>query len=104
MSLEAIKQVTETEEKAKNDLAEAQAGAKRILADATREGEAKLAAALAAAEGEAKAEMERAEARGAEHAKKVEAETQSACTALKAQAEGRLSKAVDFIVERVVKS
>lgn len=102
MSLEAIKQVTESEEKARAALAQAQADAKRMVADARREGEARVAAALEQAEVQVKAGMEQAEARAVEHAAQVGAESRKTCDALKAKAEQRLSQAADLIMERVV--
>ena len=58
MSLEAMKQVTETEQAARARKAEAQAQAKRLVADAERDGKARLAQARAEAEAQARELMQ----------------------------------------------
>ena len=84
MSLEAMKQVTEAEEANRARRAEAQAEAKRLVAEAERAG--------------------KAEAKAAEHASEVMAQTRKSCDALRAQAEARLADAAESIVRRVVKT
>ena len=107
MSLEAIKQVTEAEQVQKQRKAEAQAEAKRTVAEAERTG--KAVAALEKlyadqAEAQARGFMKEAEEKAAAHAAEVNAQTQKACDTLRAKAEGRLADAAASIVRRVVKN
>ena len=97
MSLEAIKQVTEAEQANKARKVEAQAEAKRMVAEAERAGKAHLDAQV-------RGFMQQAEAKAAEHAAEVMAQTKQACDSLRAKAEGRLADAAESIVRRVVKN
>ena len=106
MSLEAIKQVTETEESIQTHKAAAEAEARQIVADAEKAGQALVkqidfqyedgeegsAFLVAAAE-------ERAAARAAEIAQAAEQES----ARQRKQAEARMDAAAELIVERVVK-
>ena len=104
MSLEAMKQVTETEQAARAWKAEAQAQAKRLVADAERDGKARLAQARAEAEAQARELMRQAEERAAAHSDEVMAQARRACGELRSRAESRLEQAADTIVRRVVKT
>lgn len=102
MSLDAIAQVTAAEEATRAKLLEAQAEAKRIIADAERSGKKRIDEARSQAQAEVKTLLVGAEARAADHAKEVMAQAERDCDALRAAAQERLDKAADLITERVV--
>ena len=104
MSLDAIAQVTAAEEATQGLLAEAQAQAKTLIADAERDGKKRIDEARSQAEAEVKTLLAGAEARAADHAGEVMAQAARDCDALRAAAEERLDKAADLIIERVVNS
>ena len=104
MSLDAMKQVTQTEQSAQSRRAEAAAAAKRTVAEAERAGKARLEEAHAQAEAQVRELMAQAEQKAAAHTDQVLAETQKACGALRAKAEGHLAEAAALIVRRVVNS
>lgn len=102
MSLEGIKQVTQTEESSQLRRAEAQAQAKKTVADARQAGEQAVAAARTSAEAQVREYMKAAEEKASKHAEKVVAETKQACDALQKAARGRKKDAAALIVRRVV--
>ena len=102
MSLEGIKQVTETEASTHQRKAEAEAQAKAMIADARRAGEKDLADARAEAEAQAKSYMKEAEAKAAKHSEAVVEETGHACDALRRAAKSHMDEAAELIVRRVV--
>ena len=102
MSLEGIKQVTETEEMTQQRKAEAMAQAKKTVSDARQAGEEALAAARAEAEAQVKVFMKEAEKKASKHSEKVIEETRRSCDALRQSAEGRMADAAALIVRRVV--
>lgn len=104
MSLEAIKQVTETEQQGQQRKAEAAAAAKKAVADAERAGQAALEEARTQAEAQVSAFMKEAEERASKHTQQVLAETGKSCDALRKAAEGRMKQAAALIVGRVVNS
>lgn len=104
MSMEAIRKVTEVEEKSRADKAEAEARVKKALSDAEREGEAQLQKARAAAAEQGKAMLKEAEERAAVKAAEIAAEAEKESDKLRAAAKRRLDEAADYIVGRVVKS
>lgn len=89
--MEAIRKVTEIEEKGRAEKAEAEARVKKALADAEREGEALLRKARGDAAERNKTLLRQA----------ADAEKES--NQLRAAAKGRLDEAADYIVGRVVK-
>ncbi|MCD7918400.1 MAG: putative porin [Clostridiales bacterium] len=102
MSLEAVKQVTEAEERAKARKAEAQQEAKKLASDAEKAGQATVQQARQAA-GDAVAElMAQAEQWAGVRTNQIIRETEGACDQLRAQAQQRLEQAASLIVERVV--
>ncbi|MCD8368711.1 MAG: hypothetical protein LUC48_11985 [Clostridiales bacterium] len=102
MSLEAVKQVTEAEERAKARKAEAQQEAKKLAADAEKAGQATVQRARQAA-GDAVAElMTQAEQWAGVRTDQIIREAEGACDQLRAQAQQRLEQAASLIVERVV--
>ena len=104
MSLDAMKQVTEAEQRTRDQKAEAAAQAKRTVAEAERAGKARLAEARAQAEAQVRDFMTQAEQKASKHADEVMAETGKACGALREKAEGRMAEAAALIVRRVVNS
>lgn len=104
MSIDAIKQVTQAEQETQNRKVQAQAEAKRLLAEAERAGQARVAARCSEAEAQVGQLMKEAEERAAQRTQAVTAETAQECGALRKTAEGRMAKAAGLIVERVVNS
>ena len=101
MSLEAIQTITESEQGARQRLQAAAEEAKKIVAEAERTGQAKVAQARAGAEAEAKAMMKQAEERAAQQEAAVMEEVEQSCQAMRLAAQGRLPAAVELIVRRV---
>lgn len=104
MSLDAIKQVTETERKTLERRAQAQAEAKKILADAEQAGRARVEAARAEAEAQVSQFIKEAEKEASKRSAAVMDETAQTCQDLSRAAEGRMAKAAGLIVRRVVNS
>lgn len=102
MSLEGIKQVTETEEMTQQRKVDALAQAKKTVADARRAGEETLAAARAEAESKVKGFMKEAEEKASKHTKQVVEDTGHSCEVLRKAAGGRVADAAALIVRRVV--
>ncbi len=102
MSLEAIKKVARTEEEAAEKKTAAVQTAKKMVADAEKNGRAALETARREAEDQAKALMAEAERQAAGDASAGVAKTQQECQGLKQQAAGKLEEAAALIVRRVV--
>ena len=98
MSIEAIRQVTETEQANKQSRAAAEAEARQLVLDAERNGTELLKQVRSDAAEQGKAE-ERAALRAQEIAREAEAESRRQ----REQAEQHLDETAEFIVERVVK-
>ena len=101
--MEAIRKVTDVEEKTRAERAAAEARVKKALADAGREGETLLRKARGDADAMAKELLRNAEERAAAAAVDIAAEAERESDALRAAAKGRLDEAADYIVGRVVK-
>lgn len=104
MSLEAIKQVAQTEAETKQRKADAAAAAKKLIADAERAGQETLRSARAEAEAKTKELMAQAEERAAIRTAEIAAQSKQECAALRSAAEGKLEEAAALIVRRVVSS
>ena len=104
MSLEAIKQVAQTEVESKQRKVDAAAAAKKLVADAEQAGQEALRGARSQAEAKAKELMAQAEQRSAERAAEIAAQAGQECSALRSAAEGKLEEAAALIVRRVVSS
>lgn len=102
MSLDAIKQVTETEQQTQERRLAAQVQAKKTVADAERAGREQMEAARAEAETQVRGFMKNAEDKASKHAAEVMEATGKSCQALCQAAEGRMAKASALIVRRVV--
>lgn len=104
MSLEAIKQVTQTEAESKQRKAEAIAAARKLVSDAEQAGKEHLKKACAEAEAGAKELMVQAEERSRVRSAEIAAQSKKDCAALCSAAEDRLDQAAALIVRRVVSS
>jgi V/A-type H+-transporting ATPase subunit G/H len=103
MAIEAIRKVTQTEQdsqkrrdaaaaEGKQQVAQAQKEAKRLLEDARQQAEAK-----------AREQMQQAEEKAAELSKGILTGAEQDCQSLKENARKRLDQAAELIVEKVVK-
>lgn len=104
MSLEAIKQVAQTEAETKQRKAEAVAAAKKLVADAEQAGKETLRSARAEAETKAKELLVQAEERAAVRTAEIAAQSKQECVNLRSAAEHKLEEAAALIVRRVVSS
>ena len=102
LSLEAIKQVTQTEQDCAQRKLDAVQAAKRTVAEAEKAGQAALDARRGEAQAQIRALMADAEAKAGVEADAVRADTAKACAALKVSAEQKLEQAAELIVRRVV--
>ena len=102
LSLEAIKQVTQTEQDCAQRKLDAVQAAKRTVAEAEKTGQAALDARRGEAQAQVRALMADAEAKAGVEADAVRADTAKACAALKVSAEQKLEQAAELIVRRVV--
>ena len=104
MSLEAITEIREVEERMERAKAEARAQAQKMVADAERDGKALLQQGGAAA-GKAEAEaLRKAEEAAAGRREAILAGAAKDCQALKDAAFVRMDQAAQAILERVVES
>ena len=103
MSMDVIKQVTDSEAQAKERLALAQAEARALVEQAQREGEAALESARKDAQEQVKAMLAQAREAGEEKTRQTLAEYETDCGALKERAQVRLDKAAERIVGKVVR-
>ena len=100
MSIEAIRQVTETEQANKQSRAAAEAEARQLVLDAERDGTELLKQVRSDAAEQGKDLLRQAEERAALRAQEIaEAESRRQ----REQAEQHLDETAEFIVERVVK-
>jgi V/A-type H+-transporting ATPase subunit G/H len=102
MSLDAIKQVTETEQISAQRKLDAEAEAKKAIGEAERAGRAQLQEARAEAQTKVKALMAQAEKGAAKDAEQIGQQTEQSCEQLKAEARAKLEAAATLIVRRVV--
>lgn len=104
MSVEAIKNIKEVEERAQQLLKDTKATAKKMVSDASEEAERiaqesdvlvdkKIAAMLLEAQNSAQQEFDR-----------ILAQTSQECDALKKEAQNQVSRAADIIFGRIVKA
>lgn len=104
MSLEAITEIREVEERMERAKAEARAQAQKLVADAERDGKTLLQQGRDEA-GKAEAEaLRNAEDAAAKRREAILAEAADSCRKLKDAAHGRMDKAAQAILERVVES
>lgn len=103
MSLEALKQVAETESTNQERKAAAEIQARQLVADAERAGVTLLRSAHDKAVEEGKIMLRQAEIHAEKRAAEITQSAQADALAQQKQAEQRLEAAADFIIERVVK-
>lgn len=102
MAMEAIRQVTQTEQEGQRLRDEATAAARQTVAQTEREGKTALETARKEAQVRAKAMLEQAEKQAEQNAERVMDEARQDCDELIRAARARLDKAAALIVERVV--
>ena len=102
MSLEAIKSISEAEDEARQAKLRAQQKARETVEAAEKSGKEALASTLARAESEIAQLKRTADQKAAEHAVELASTTANRQATLRARAEGRLDKAAQLIVERIV--
>lgn len=104
MSLEAIERITKLEETLRAEKADAQTQCRAMKEAALRAGEEHLAEVRRAAAQQEKELLAQAEQRAAEKGEEIARTARAQSEELRRQAEANLSKAVELIVERVVRS
>ncbi len=104
MSLEAVKQVTDAEQRAKTRKAEAVQEARKLVANAERSGQDAVEQARQSAQLQVEQLMEQADRNAAAHTAAVIREAEGQCDELRAQAQKRLAQAASLIVGKVVGS
>ncbi len=104
MSLEAIKTISEAEEKAKKARAEAAAASKKAISDAEAAGIRAVAKARAKAEEELRELVKKADEKAKAQALELAASTENRMASMRVRAEGNLNKAAELVVERIVNS
>lgn len=102
MSLEAIKQISETEKSAQQRVTDAQAKVRDIISNAQRTASEEFDEALKQAAAKAAQALADAKQRGEDLAAQQLLEYRRNCKALHEQAENRMDKAVAIVMERVV--
>ena len=102
MSLDAIKQITDAEETARQAKLAAEASARGLCAKAQQMGAHAVEEARSKAEATVRAWMTQAETQAAAEAKQEIAAAARTCDQLKTAAEARLDDAAAWIVRRVV--
>ena len=104
MSIEAIRQVTETEQANKQSRAAAEAEARQLILDAERNGTELLKQVRSDAAEQGKDLLRQgAEERAALRAQEIAREAEAESRRQREQAEQHLDETAEFIVERVVK-
>lgn len=104
MSLEAIKVISQAEEKAKQAKADAVLASKKTISEAEAAGRQVLEQAKAKAAQELEELEKRANDNALEQAKELAASTENKMASMRVRAESSLEKAADLIVERIVNS
>ena len=102
MSMDALKAVTDSEEQARAQKAQAEATAKALVEQAKKTGEARLEEARRTATAQVRQKLAQAEAHGEETKSQVLAQYAKDCEDLKATARQRLDRAADLIMGKVV--
>ena len=102
MPLEAIKLVTEAEQYAQRVRSDTQTKIRKIKTEGEQEGREMIELAVSRALEETMRVISDAEVRAERHAEKLLEQSLLECKAIKEKASGRLDKAVELIVERIV--
>ena len=104
MSLAAIREISEAEEKARTAKAEAAALSKKLIAEAEENGSLSVNDAIKKAEEEIRDLKHRAEEKAGEDAKELARKTENRKASMLVKAESRMDKAVSLVIERIVNS
>ena len=104
MSLDAIKEVTAAEERAKSDCAAARKKAEADILKAEAAGRKAVQDSAEKAEAECAELLRQTEAEAADSAARLFESTANKCAIIRAHAESRFDKAAAFIAGRIVKS
>jgi V/A-type H+-transporting ATPase subunit G/H len=102
MSLEAIKSISEAEERAGKARLEARQRAERAVDEARKAGNRTVETTIERAESEVAALKRAADAKAAQSAKELVSKTFNKRAAIKSRAESRLDAAAGIIIERIV--
>ena len=102
MPLEAIKNVNNAEDAAKNSIAKATADAKNSIEQARAKGMEKVKQEASKAEEEVKVLLQASGQKATEHAEKLSEQTANRAAAITAHAEAKMDQAVNLIIERIV--
>ena len=102
LSLEAIKQISETELSAQRCITDAQAKARDIISHAQQTAAQEYDSAIKQAAAQAAEALAGARHRGEDMAGQQLSEYRRRCEALQTQAQSRMDKAVAIVMERVV--
>lgn len=102
MSLQAIKEISEAEEKARLAKAEALVLSKKLVAETEENGKRSLTEAAAKAEDELRELKRTTEAKAADGAKELLRKTENQIASLLIKAESRSDTAVTLVTERIV--
>ena len=104
MSLEAIKEISEAEERARIAKAEAAALSKKLIAEAEVNGKLAIDAAVSKAQEEIQDLRHKAEEKASSDAKELSRKTENRKAAMLSKAESRMDEAVLLVIERIVNS
>ena len=104
MSLEAIKAISDAEEKARSVKAESAVLSKKLVAEAEENGRLSVENAKKTAEEEMREQKLKASAKAKEEALELARNTENKKATLLVKAESRVDKAVDLVIERIVNS
>ena len=102
MSMDALKAVTDSEEQARAQKAQAEAEARALVEQARKMGQARLEDQRRTATAQVKDKLAQAEAHGEKTKDQVLAQYAQDCEDLKAKAHQRLDQAADLIMGKVV--
>ena len=102
MSLDAIRTISEAEQKAGKLKADAAADAKKAVKDAETQGLASVEAAVKKAGEELEELIKKADEKATEDADKLFGETETKKAVMRARAEKLIDKAASLVVERIV--
>ncbi len=104
MSLEAIKAISDAEEKARAAKAEAAALSKKLIAEAEENGKLAIENAKKKAEEEVRELKRNASEKAREEALELARNTENRKAAMLVKADSRVDKAIDLVIERIVNS
>lgn len=102
MSLEAIKEISEAEEKSRVAKAEALAHSKKLISEAEENGKRSITTAVGKAEEEMRELRRMTDEKAATDAKELFRKTENRKASMLVKAESRMDKAVSLVTERIV--